>query len=198
MVKTVTATLDVQPDVTTPSAPAHEHTHGARLLLQPGFAVNVVLFAFLGSSMRSLAVDNTSTVMSTPAYVAVFTTVFLALVAIHEAAHGLAARGFGHRLLHVRLGLKFGVAMFGDHTRASTIVSAAAGPVVGTLASLTVMAPTATWSPIWAAGLVSLLVNVANLVFFFMPGSDGAQIVDALRRPTVADVSAEPEMAAAA
>jgi hypothetical protein len=191
MVKQVTAIVDVPAvaaaHVTAPET-AHDsaHAHGARLLLQPGFLLNVVLFAFLGSSMRSLAVDNTSTtagaVASTPAYVAVFTLVFLALTAVHEAAHGIAASAYGHRLLHVRVGLKFGVSMYGDHTRASMVVSAAAGPVIGTLASLAVMAPASTWSAIWTAGLVSVLMNVANVALFFMPGSDGAQIVSALRR----------------
>lgn len=202
MVKEVTAIVDVPAvaaagTVTAPDTVGHTHEHGhehgARLLLQPGFLANVVLFAFLGSSMRSLAVDNTTSVMSTPAYVAIFTGVFLALTAVHEAAHGVAARAFGHRLLHVRVGLKFGVSMYGEHTRASMIVSAAAGPVIGTLASLLVMAPASTWSAIWTAGLVSVLVNVANLALFFMPGSDGSQIVAALRRthPAIAPVIAD-------
>lgn len=188
MVKQVTTIVDVPAvaaaHVTTPehSEPAHEHKHGARLLLQPGFLLNVILFAFMGSSMRSLAVDNTTTVASTPAYVAVFTLVFLVLTAVHEAAHGIAASAYGHRLIHVRVGLKFGVSMYGEHTRTSMVVSAAAGPVIGALASLAVMAPAPTWSAIWTAGLVSLAMNVANVALFFMPGSDGSQIVSALRR----------------
>lgn len=172
------AIVDATPDATA----EHEH-HGFRLLVQPGFALIAALFAGCGYSLYSIAVTSGGITTSPAAFTAIFTIALLVLVAIHEAGHVLASHLHGHRLIQVRLGMKFGVTMHGEHTRLSTGIAAAAGPVVGTAISLLVMVATPTWSPIWTAALVSMIENVANVALFFMPGSDGSKIVTAIRGP---------------
>lgn len=156
-----------------PSAP--------RIRVQPGIVAIVTLFALCGWSLHGVADALGTTPMGQVDYTAIFTVALLGLIAFHEAGHVLGARIFGHRLISVRIGAKFGVTMVGDHTRTSALVSAAAGPVLGTFAATAVLVLAPGGSPMWTAALVAMVENVANVVLFFVKGSDGAKIFTALR-----------------
>lgn len=154
------------------------------LRLQPGFAVIVALLALCGGVLHPYAgqLGQAGVVESRQwLFTLVFTTTALALIAVHEAGHVGAARLHGHRLTSVRVGLKFGVSMTGEHSNFSVRTIAAAGPVIGISAAAAVMAVTDPWSAVWLAAGLTLVENVANVALFFMPGSDGSKLVRGVR-----------------
>lgn len=110
-------------------------------------------------------------------YASIFTVVLLALVAAHELGHVLSARLHGHRITRVRIGTSFGVTTVGEHTDRSVRLTAAAGPLVGTLAAGAVLLTAPFLGAVWAAALVALVENLANALLFFVPGTDAAKIV---------------------
>lgn len=188
----MTATVTTEPDPALDRAvfetirQVFDEPAGARLRVDPGFLFITMLLAGCGWAMFDLAFDLGQTTWGMTPYIVVFTASLLVLISVHEAGHVIAARMFGHQLINIKISSKFGVTMLGDHTRKSMFVSATAGPVIGSIASVAVLALAPAWSPLWAAGVVALMQDVGNVVLFFLPGSDGSKIVAALRRPTTA------------
>ena len=166
-----------------------------RFRVQPGFAAVTAILAACGWSMHTIAVGGGHWTLGPVSFSAIFTVALLALIAVHEASHVVAGRLQGQRLIGVRIGSKFGVTMLGDHTPRSMLLTVASGPLIGSAAAVTVLAATDPWSPIWAAALVALIENLANVGLFFLPGSDGSKIVAALKEMG-ADAATNQEPAA--
>lgn len=149
--------------------------------LRPSFVLVLGLFALCGYVLHPYAVLFGD--VSTPAvtYAVVFGVGLALLVAVHEAGHVLEASRRGFTFAGVRLGAKISVIVAGDHTDTSIRWTAAAGPALGFTAALIVVAATPAWSPLWAAGVVAALENVANALLFFVPGADGNRILRGLK-----------------
>lgn len=171
-----TSPLDCAPDIVSdePTRP--------RFRVQPGIVGITALLAVLGWVLYGAEVSAGAWDHGAASYVAIFTVALMGLIAVHEAGHVVAGMALGQRLVSVRIGAKFGVTMLGDNTPRSMALIAAAGPAIGTVASVAVLAATPMpFSPLWAAGFVALIENVANVVLFFMAGSDGSKIVSAMK-----------------
>lgn len=152
------------------------------LIVEPSLALVFAMFAFCGWLMHDYSVAADATNLTTPVYMAVFMVGLFVLVAVHEASHAaVAVLAYGHRLVRVRLGIKFGVGLFGDHTRVSTAVTAAAGPGVGLAACAVLLSVAEPWTLVWLLGIVSAVDNLANLLLVPLPGSDASRIWQAIR-----------------
>lgn len=143
------------------------------LRVQPGFIVIAGLFAVCGWQLHALFRLDGSPWL----YTAVFTLALLVLIAVHELGHVVAACAYGHRITSIRIGSKFGVISTGGHTPRTIRFTAAAGPIVGAVVAMAVMGASPFASALWAAAVVALIENVANVALFFVPGSDGSKIV---------------------
>lgn len=158
--------------------------------LQPGFIIVVSLLAACGWSLHPFAVLFGDVGHGRVVFTVLFTTLLLVLLAVHELGHAFAGIAHGHRITKIRVGLRLGVTAAGEHTDRSIRTIAAAGPLIGTAAALVALGLSPTWSVLWLAAVVALAENVANVLLFFVPGSDGSKIVSGTR------CLAEPDAAA--
>ena len=144
---------------------------------QPGFVLVTGLLGVCGWQLHQFHAAYADSPQPQWLFTLVFTTALLALVGLHESGHVLAARLHGHHVTSIRIGTRFGVTTVGEHTDRSVRLTALAGPVVGTLTAGAVLLTTTPLSALWAAALVALVENLANVGLFFVPGTDGAKIV---------------------
>ena len=144
---------------------------------QPGFVLVVGLLAVCGWQLHQFHAAHAASPQPQWLFAVVFTGALLVLVGLHECGHVLAARLHGHRVTSVRIGSRFGVTTVGEHTDRSVRLTALAGPVLGTLTAGAVLLLAPPLSALWAAALVALVENLANVGLFFVPGTDGAKIV---------------------
>lgn len=164
------------------------------LRCQPGFLLVTGLLAACGWQLHTFHAAYADVAQARWLYTLLFTVALLTLVAVHELGHVLAARMHGHRVTCVRIGSRFGVTTEGEHTDRSVRLTAAAGPLVGTLGAIVVLVAAPTWSALWAAALVALVENLANGSLFFVPGTDASKIAagHCRHRDTEAPADAAP------
>lgn len=140
------------------------------------FIVVVAAYVFCGAMMHPVAARRVDVDLSIVTWTVVFVAFSFLMIAIHETGHAVVGRWYGAKLQRVNLGMKFGVVMLGDYTPQSIRVIAAAGPVAGGTVAGFLLLLTDPFTVLWCVAVFSFVDNIANIVLFFVPGSDGSKI----------------------